>query len=64
MEEEKRATLFGYTGLFECRCDKSLKTKVEESTRHLHSVAGVEHLKTKTRLVDEKFVSVMGECVI
>ncbi len=24
---------------------------------------GLEHLKIKTRLIDEKFVSVMGECV-
>jgi hypothetical protein len=24
----------------------------------------LEHLKIKTRLMDEKFVSVMGECVI
>ena len=23
----------------------------------------LEHLKIKTRLIDEKFVSVMGECV-
>ena len=24
---------------------------------------GLEHLKIKTRLIDEKFASVMGECV-
>jgi hypothetical protein len=24
----------------------------------------LEHLKMKTRLIDEKFTSVMGECVI
>jgi hypothetical protein len=24
----------------------------------------LEHLKIKTRLIDEKFASVMGECVI
>jgi hypothetical protein len=24
---------------------------------------GQEHLKIKTRLIDEKFASVMGECV-
>ena len=43
-----------------------LKTKVEEST--LLSDTGVfgelEHLKIKTRLIDERFPSVMGECVI
>jgi hypothetical protein len=33
----------------ECRFDERLKTKIEE------------HLKIKTRLIDEKFVSVMGE---
>ena len=45
---------------------KRLKTKVEESTRlvstGLHGE--LEHLKIKTRLIDEKIVSVMGECVI
>jgi hypothetical protein len=44
----------------ECRCDERLKTKVEEST--LLSDAGLfgelEHLKVKTSLIDEKFVSV------
>jgi len=25
---------------------------------------GLEHLKIETRLIDERFVSVMGECVI
>ncbi len=50
----------------ECRCDEKLKTKAEESTRL--SDAGLlrelEHLKIKTRLIDDKFTSVMGECVI
>ncbi len=50
----------------ECRCDERLKTKVEEST--LLSDSGMfgelEHLKIKTRLIDEKFASVMDECVI
>jgi len=48
----------------ECRCDERLKTEVEEST--LLSDTGLfgelEHLKIKTRLIDEKFASVMGEC--
>ncbi len=41
-----------------------LKTKNEEST-HLTDtglVVELEHLKTKTRLIDEKFPSVRGEC--
>jgi hypothetical protein len=50
----------------ECRCDERLKTKTEEFT--LLSDTGLlgelEHLKIKTRLIDQKFVSVMGECVI
>jgi hypothetical protein len=47
-------------------CDERLKTKVEESTL-LSDTGGfgeLEHLKIKTRLIDEKFPSVMGECVI
>ncbi len=53
----------------ECRCDESLKTKqetkAEESTRLTYTVlyGELEHLKIKMRLTDEKFVSVMGECV-
>ncbi len=27
-------------------------------------IGELEHLKIKTRLIDEKFASVMGECVI
>jgi hypothetical protein len=52
--------------LNECRCDERLKTKGEESTRlsytGLHDE--LEHLKIKTRLIDEKLTSPMGECVI
>jgi hypothetical protein len=50
--------------IYEYRCDEILKTKNEEST-HLTDtglVVELEHLKTKTRLIDEKFVSVRGEC--
>ena len=36
----------------EGRCDERLKARVEESTR------------LYTRLIDERFASVMGECVI
>ena len=48
----------------ECRYDERLKTKTEESTRLSDTgfLGELEHLKT--RLKDEKFVSVMGECVM
>ena len=51
---------------YECRCDERLKTKPEESTRLVYTglLGELEHLQTKTRLIDEKFVSVMGECVL
>ena len=48
----------------EYRYDERLKTKTEEST-HLTDtglVVELEHLKTKTKLKDEKFGSVRGEC--
>ena len=46
----------------ECRCDERLKTKPEESTRLTDTgfLGELEHLKIKTRLIDEKFASVMG----
>jgi hypothetical protein len=49
---------------YEYRCDERLKTKNEESTLLVDTglVVELEHLKTKTRLIDEKFVSVRGEC--
>ncbi len=44
-----------------CRCDERLKTKAEKSTRlaytGLHEE--LEHLKIKTRLIDEKLASVI-----
>ncbi len=48
------------------RCDERLKTKDEESTRlgYTGLLGQLENLKIKTRLIDEKFASVMGECVI
>ncbi len=48
---------------YECRCDERLKD--ERSTRLPYTVfhGGQEHLKIKKRLIDEKFASVMGECV-
>jgi hypothetical protein len=52
--------------IYECRCDERLKTKPEESTRLVYTgcLGELEHLKIETRLIDEKFTSVMGECVI
>ena len=51
--------------IYECRCDERLKTKTKESTRltstRLHGE--LEHLKIKTRLIDEMFARVMGEYV-
>jgi hypothetical protein len=43
-----------------------LKPKGEESTYLTYTglIGELEHLKIKTRLIDEKFASVMGECVI
>jgi hypothetical protein len=53
--------------IYECRCDERLKTKAEGFTRR--SYAGLrgglrEHLKIDTRLRDERFASVVCECVI
>jgi hypothetical protein len=52
--------------LYEYRCDERLKTKTEEYTRLTDTglVVELEHLKIKTRLIDEKFASVRGECEI
>jgi hypothetical protein len=49
----------------ECRCDERLKAKGEESTRLTYTglLGELEHLKIKTRLIREKFASVMGEYV-
>ncbi len=51
--------------IHECRCDERLKTKTEESTflGYTGLLVELEHLKIKTTLIDEMFVSVMGECV-
>ena len=47
-------------------CDERLKAKAEGSTRLACTglSGGLEHLKIETRLRDERFASVMGECVI
>jgi hypothetical protein len=51
---------------YECRCDERLQSKVEGSTRLTRTgwSGELEHLKIKTWLIDERLVSVMGECVI
>ena len=52
--------------IYECRCNERLQTKVEEFTRLACTLlcAELEHLKIETRLIDEKFASVKGECEI
>ncbi len=51
--------------IYECRCDERLKPKGEESTHLAYTglLGELEHLKIETRLIDEKFASVMGEYV-
>ena len=58
--ELKTKTIYG------CRCDERLKTKGEGSTSLISTVfhGELEHLKIETRLIDERFASVMGECDI
>ena len=51
---------------YEYRCVERLKTKVEGSTRlgYTGLREGLEHLKIKARLINERFASVMGACVM
>jgi hypothetical protein len=51
--------------MYECRCDERPKTKAEKSTLlgYTGFLGELEHLKIKTRLIDEMFASVMGEYV-
>ncbi len=46
--------------------DERLKDKAKGSTRLAYTGlrGGLEHLKIERRLIDERFASVMGECVI
>jgi ribosome biogenesis SPOUT family RNA methylase Rps3 len=48
--------------IYECRCDERLKPKDEESTHLVYTgfLGEMEPLKIETRLIDEKFASVMG----
>ncbi len=52
--------------IYECRCDERLKGKGEGSTPLTYTGlgGGLEHLKIETRLIDERFASVMDECEI
>jgi hypothetical protein len=61
MTESYREDLYMSVGVI-----KDRKSKVEGSTRLVYTglCGGLEHLKIETRLMDERFVSVMGECVI
>ena len=48
------------------RCDERLKGKAKGSTLlpYTRLIGGLEHLKIQKRSIDERFESVMGECVI
>ena len=52
--------------IYDCRCDERLKPKDDESAYLAYTglFEELEHPKIETRLIDEKFASVMGECVI
>jgi hypothetical protein len=43
--------------IYECRCDETLRSKPEGSTRLVYTglSGGLEHLKIETRLRDERF---------
>jgi hypothetical protein len=49
--------------LYECRCDERLKTKAEGPIRLTYTgfLGELEHLKIKTRLIDEMLARSMGE---
>jgi hypothetical protein len=51
---------------YECRCDGRLQTETKRFTRLSYTglVVELEHLKMKTKLTNEKFASVKGECEI
>ncbi len=51
--------------IYECRCDERLKTKPEKSTHLTYTglFGELEHLKIKTRLINEMSASVVGEYV-
>jgi hypothetical protein len=50
--------------IYECRYDERLKSKDEGSKRLVYTgFLGLEHLTIETRFINERFVSVTGECV-
>jgi hypothetical protein len=50
----------------ECRCDERLQTKTKKYTHlsYTRLVVELEHVKIKTKLTNQKFASVKGECEI
>jgi hypothetical protein len=50
--------------IYDCRCNGRLQTKRFTRLTHTGSVVELEHSKIKTRLTNEKFASVKGECEI
>jgi hypothetical protein len=52
--------------IYECRCDERRKVKDEGSTclGYTGLCEGLEHLKIETKLINERFESVLGEFVI
>ena len=50
--------------IYDCRCNERLQSKRFTRLAHTGLVVELEHLKIKTRLTNEKFVSVKGECEI
>ncbi len=50
--------------IYECWCDGRLQTKRFTRLSYTGLVVELEHLKIKTRLRNEKFASVKGECEI
>jgi hypothetical protein len=52
--------------IYDCRCDERLEPKDDESTCLAYTglLEELEYLKIVTRLIDEKFPNVMGECMI
>ncbi len=50
--------------IYECRCNGRLQTKRFTRLAHTGLVVELEALKIKSRLTNEKFASVKGECEI
>ena len=52
--------------IYDCRCDERLEPKYNEFTCLAYTglLEELEYLTIETRLIDEKFATVMGECVM